>query len=141
MRISDWSSDVCSSDLTPNGGGGRAFVHINAFQPGSRRPVDGDLVSYAVTRDGRGRSNASEVRFAGQRITQRKPARQPTRIPRLLLGSAALVTVVVGTAIGILPIVVAIACAGLSLLSYLLYWLRSEEHTSELQSLMHISYA
>src|SRR3546814_7573520 len=135
MRISDWNSDVCSSDL------------------------DGDLVSYAVMRDGRGRSNAAEVRFAGQRIAQRKPTRAPTRIPRRLLGSAALVTVVVGTAIGILPIVVAIASAGLSLLSYLMYWLdkeaaqggarripestlnRSEEHASELQALMSISYA
>src|SRR3546814_6129960 len=79
-RISDWNDDKGYGFVTPNGGGGRAFVHIKAFQPGSRRPVDGDLVSYAVTRDGRGRSNASEVRFAGQRITQRKPARQPTRI-------------------------------------------------------------
>src|SRR3546814_15716345 len=77
-------------------------------------------------RDGRGRSNAAEVRFAGQRIAQRKPTRAPTRIPRRLLGSAALVTVVVGTAIGILPIVVAIASAGLSLLSYLMYWLDKE---------------
>src|SRR3546814_5712656 len=82
MRISDWSSDVCSSDL--------------------------------------------EVRFAGQRIAQRKPTRAPTRIPRRLLGSAALVAVMVGTAVGILPIVVAIAYVGLSFLSYLMYWLDKE---------------
>lgn len=125
-RITDWNDDKGYGFVTPNGGGDRTFVHIKAFQPGSRRPVDGDLVSYAVARDGRGRSSASEVRFAGQRIAQRKTARQPTRIPRMLLGSAALVTAVVGTAIGILPIVVAIACAGLSLLSYLMYWLDKE---------------
>src|SRR3546814_1190472 len=122
-RISDWNDDKGYGFVTPNGGGDRAFVHIKAFQPGSRRPVDGDLVSYAVMRDGRGRSNAAEVRFAGQRIAQRKPTRAPTRIPRRLLGSAALVTVVVGTALGILPIVVALARAGLGLLSYLMYWL------------------
>src|SRR3546814_6896997 len=80
----------------------------------------------AVTRDGRGRSNAAEVRFAGQRIAQRKPTRAPTRIPRRLLGSAALVAVMVGTAVGILPIVVAIAYVGLSFLSYLMYWLDKE---------------
>src|SRR3546814_10167329 len=102
-RISDWNDDKGYGFVTPNGGGDRAFVHIKAFQSGSRRPVDGDLISYAVTRDGRGRSNAAEVRFAGQRIAQRKPTRAPTRIPRRLL--------------------------------------RSEEHTSELQSLMRISYA
>src|SRR3546814_10192189 len=96
------------------------------FQAGSRRPVDGDLISSAVTRDGRGRCNAAEVRLAGQRIAQRKPTRAPTRIPRRLLGSAALVAVMVGTAVGILPIVVAIAYVGLSFLSYLMYWLDKE---------------
>src|SRR3546814_876831 len=125
-RISDWNDDKGYGFVTPNGGGDRAFVHIKAFQSGSRRPVDGDLISYAVTRDGRGRSNAAEVRFAGQRIAQRKPTRAPTRIPRRLLGSAALVAVMVGTAVGILPIVVAIAYVGLSFLSYLMYWLDKE---------------
>src|SRR3546814_20449798 len=77
----------------------------------------------AVTRDGRGRSNAAEVRFAGQRIAQRKPTRAPTRIPRRLLGSAALVAVMVGTAVGILPLVVAIAYVGIRFLSPLRYLL------------------
>src|SRR3546814_7859726 len=53
-RISDWNDDKGYGFVTPNGGGDRAFVHIKAFQSGSRRPVDGDLISYAVTRDGRG---------------------------------------------------------------------------------------
>src|SRR3546814_3234261 len=61
-RISDWNDDKGYGFVTPNGGGDRAFVHIKAFQSGSRRPVDGDLISYAVTRDGRGRSHAAEVR-------------------------------------------------------------------------------
>src|SRR3546814_8379677 len=110
----------------PHGGGDRGFVQDKAFPSGSGRPVYGDLISYAVTRDGRGRSNGAEVRFAGQLIAQRKPTRAPTRIPRRLLGSAALVAVMVGTAVGILPIVVAIAYVGLSFLSYLMYWLDKE---------------
>jgi hypothetical protein len=57
-----------------NGGGVRTFVHVKAFQFGSRRPADGDLI-YAVTRDARCRSNATEVRLAGQRIEQRQPIR------------------------------------------------------------------
>ena len=39
----------------------------------------------------------------------------------------------VATAIGILPIVVAIACVGLSLLSYLMYWLDKEAAQSGAQ--------
>src|SRR3546814_9086020 len=122
-RISDWNDDKGYGFVTPNGGGDRAFVHIKAFQPGSRPPVDGDLVSYAVMRNGRGRSNAAEVRFAGQRIAQRKPTQAPTRMQRRLRVSAVLVTFVVGTAIGFLPTVVAIASSGLRLLVYLMYWL------------------
>src|SRR3546814_13332828 len=128
MRISDWSSDVCSSDLrkvltmrlagrisdwnddkgygfvTPNGGVDRAFVHIKAFQSGSRLPVDGDLISYAVTRDGRGRSNAAAVRFAGERLAQSKPTRHTTPIRPRLPGSAALLPRLVGAAARILSV-------------------------------------
>src|SRR3546814_12704894 len=49
MRISDWSSDVCSSDLLGNGSGGRAVslprpqnlspLHGVAVPPGTRRSV------------------------------------------------------------------------------------------------------
>ncbi|HEY9541788.1 MAG TPA: cold shock and DUF1294 domain-containing protein [Luteimonas sp.] len=125
-RISAWNDDKGYGFATPSGGGDRAFVHIKAFQPGSRRPVDGDLISYEVTRDARGRSNAAEVRFAGQRIEHRKPARSSARVPRALLGVACLLAVVLGTVFDVLPLVVALAGAGLSLLSYLMYWLDKE---------------
>src|SRR3546814_19418274 len=38
MRISDWSSDVCSSDLTPEGSifDGRHIQDIARFDPGDR---------------------------------------------------------------------------------------------------------
>src|SRR3546814_17831244 len=62
-RISAWNDDKGYGFATPSGGGDRAFVHIKAFQPGSRRRVDGDLISYEVTRDARGRRNATEGGF------------------------------------------------------------------------------
>jgi uncharacterized membrane protein YsdA (DUF1294 family) len=104
--------------VVPNGGGDRAFVHVKAFQFGSRRPVDGDLISYAAGRDARGRINATEVRFAGQRIEHRKP---PLPIPRMLLGCAALLAVGLGAAFGLLPLLLAVAYGLVSLLSYLMY--------------------
>jgi len=125
-RISGWNDDKGYGFVAPSGSGDRAFVHIKAFQPGSRRPVEGDLVSYAVTHDARGRSQATEVRFAGQRIERRRPARPSARIPRALLGGVCLAGVVPGTVSGLLPLVVAIAVVGLSLLSYLMYWLDKE---------------
>src|SRR3546814_17649087 len=89
-RISAWNDDKGYGFATPSGGGDRAFVHIKAFQPGSRRPVDGDLISYEVTCDARGRSNAAEVRFAGQRIEHRNPATCSDGVPLGLLRVARL---------------------------------------------------
>ena len=117
-RISGWNDDKGYGFVMPNGGGDRAFVHVKAFQFGSRRPVDGDLISYAAGRDARGRINATEVRFAGQRIEHRKP---PLPIPRMLLGCLALLAVGLGVAFGLLPLLMAVAYGSLSLLSYLMY--------------------
>src|SRR3546814_6312810 len=44
MRISDWSSDVCSSDLSESrqaGPGGRAVKPESVLQDGAARPGDG----------------------------------------------------------------------------------------------------
>src|SRR3546814_18427929 len=101
-RISAWNDDKGYGFATPSGGGDRAFVNIKAFQPGSRRPVDGDLISYAVTRDARGRRKAAEVRFAGKRIAHRQPGRSTAWGTRALLGVACpLVVVPVSCSLGI----------------------------------------
>src|SRR3546814_7898831 len=46
MRISDWSSDVCSSDLTMLGGEGKVRLH---------REIGVDQVGFAVEQDALGR--------------------------------------------------------------------------------------
>ncbi len=79
-RVSDWNDDKGFGFVVPHGGGVRAFVHVKAFQFGSRRPVDGDLISYEASRDARGRTNAINVRFAGQRIEKREPHSPFTQI-------------------------------------------------------------
>ena len=65
-RIGDWNDDKGFGFVVPNGGGDRAFVHIKAFARTSRRPLDGDLITYSVTRDARGRLQANTIRFAGE---------------------------------------------------------------------------
>jgi cold shock CspA family protein len=63
-RLHEWNDDKGFGFVTPNGGGTRAFVHIKAFERATRRPVLGDLLSYELTSDSKGRSNAAQVRFA-----------------------------------------------------------------------------
>ena len=117
-RISGWNEDKGYGFVVPHDGGGRAFVHIKAFQFGSRRPVDGDLISYSTRKDDRGRTNALDVRFAGQKIQQRKFSKP---MPRSALGALFLFAVLLGTLFGVVPAVITIAYALLSCLSYRMY--------------------
>lgn len=117
-RIADWNDDKGFGFATPNGGGTRAFVHINAFQRGSRRPVDGDLVSWLPVVDARGRTNATQVRHAGQKIAVPRP---PSRVPRAALGTLVLLLVAAAGVLGWLPLVLVGAYAAASLLAFLMY--------------------
>ncbi|WP_226895728.1 cold shock and DUF1294 domain-containing protein [Luteolibacter marinus] len=47
-------------------GGKRVFVHIKDFEPGQRRPVAGDAVSFTMGSDEQGRPRAKAVRLAKQ---------------------------------------------------------------------------
>src|SRR3546814_4929570 len=108
MRISDWSSDVCSSDLGggggAGGGGGSAPPKLNVSVPSSeceRKRVETSRPVWST----RSRLSALKKRyFRPTSMLSLSGARTP-----------------------------AIACQAKPV--------RSEEHTSELQSLMRISYA
>jgi uncharacterized membrane protein YsdA (DUF1294 family)/cold shock CspA family protein len=122
-RVQDWNDDKGYGFVVPHGGGDRAFLHIKAFQHGSRRPVQGDLVSYVVTRDAKGRANAVQVRHAGQRIGAAPVRRgRAVPIPRRLIGIAVLAGVAAGAVFGLLPLVLAFAYWLASGVSYLMYF-------------------
>lgn len=117
-RITDWRDDKGFGFVEPNGGGERAFVHVNEFQRASRRPVSGDMVSYLASKDVRGRLQARQIRFAGQKL---EPRRQPSRLPRAAAGIVALSGLLGLVLAGILPPLLALLYATASALSYFLY--------------------
>lgn len=118
-RISEWNDDKGYGFVVPHEGGDRSFLHIKALQFGSRRPVAGDLISYEVARDARGRANAIKVRFAGQKVETRRPTRQ---VPRVFIGVLALAAVILGALFGLVPAVIPIGYVSLSFLSYFMYF-------------------
>lgn len=115
-RITEWNDGKGFGFVAA--GGTRAFVHINEFQRGSRRPVAGDLISYFPSIDARGRTNARQIRHAGQRI---EVPRAPSRIPRAALGVCALTGGVAAAAIGLVPALLMAAYIAISVLSYFMY--------------------
>lgn len=119
-RISSWNEDKGYGFVVPHDGGDRAFVHVKAFQFGSRRPVECDLISYAIAKDSRGRTNAVDVRYAGQRIEERKPNRP---IPRLAIAIISLVIILISAFLGLLPAAFSFGYVLLSCLSYIMYTL------------------
>src|SRR3546814_2846745 len=116
MRISDWSSDVCSSDLTRAADAGGAWRHLD-LDPAARR-------GQRLQPDRHRRRRRAAGRRTGM---DRRPLDHPggaDPVPAAGRGSRVTPDVRTGVAAQ------APAFRG-----------RSEEHTSELQSLMRISYA
>src|SRR3546814_10775957 len=130
MRISDWSSDVCSSDLErhlePAREGQRQGRHRDAQQ------LERYVLTASVPAARRDRSGTkARKQGAGRRLAWTPPARTPTAGSTSGRGIApARFFMDLLPTEGVGPLIRAPASEA-----------RSEEHTSELQSLMRISYA
>src|SRR3546814_2584458 len=126
MRISDWSSDVCSSDLgAPQR---RRLEHGTELEVGEVRRADGEGVALDVEVD---LQQGAARRVRGQLEEARGGARrdrQPGEHGQAPVAAA-------GPALGV---VAADRAGGRPRVGARQ---RSEEHTSELQSLMRVSYA
>lgn len=70
-KITDWNDLRGFGFITPLDFGERVFVHVSAFPSGSRRPTDGEFVSYTLGTDERGRRCATLVTFV---VSRRKRA-------------------------------------------------------------------
>jgi cold shock CspA family protein len=68
-RIVEWQDARGFGFILLNGGGSKVFLHIAAFTHRTRRPGIGDLVTYEVVTDDRGRVKATAVQF----VTDRAP--------------------------------------------------------------------
>jgi len=64
-KVLNWNDDRGFGFVEPNGGGDRAFVHIKAFKPRSRRPVNGEVIIYELVRENNNRYKAENIQFAG----------------------------------------------------------------------------
>src|SRR3546814_9413812 len=125
MRISDWSSDVCSSDLAEAGKPHNSLLHAGEIQRSERT---GDL-RVALTLRGIHRNQP-----ATDQITLRAPGGLAGIFSHELLQA--------GNGLQVRALDVDEQRTGSRIFEARdAFHRRSEEHTSELQSLMRISYA
>jgi cold shock CspA family protein len=83
-EVSEWKDDRGFGFIAPNGGGRRVFLHISSFSERNRRPSVGNLVSYELAVDERGRPQAKAALFVGERQRRRAHGRRPNGIGAVL---------------------------------------------------------
>ncbi len=81
--ITEWNDEQGYGFITPDTGGGRIFVHIKAFARHSTRPGVGDVLTYELAKDQRGRIRAERVTVPGTRYSNGGPG-TVTRSARIL---------------------------------------------------------
>src|SRR3546814_10193025 len=131
MRISDWSSDVCSSDLDPEPGDRIAGPGIGAITD------DQQIGGEARDSIERGRQRGAECVTRGA-LRQRQVERGAVAGALAVLVGMAPVERIIGRRIGMERREEHVAAVPEDILRAVAV-MRSEEHTSELQSLMRIS--
>jgi uncharacterized membrane protein YsdA (DUF1294 family)/cold shock CspA family protein len=121
-RITTWKDDKGFGFITPNGGGEPVFVHISSFSNGQRRPRGKEIVVYQLQADGKGRTQAHGVSFAGQRpsITGRRERSGRSTIP-YFFAAGFLLAVTAAVALGRLPVALLLVYLGASLIAFLAY--------------------
>lgn len=120
-KITRWDDDKGFGFIQPLLKGEQVFLHIKALQNRARRPVIGEVVTYAIGKDEQGRLQAQQVTFAGEKRTI-KAARTAAKWPLYcVLAFAAVLSAAVVAAK--LPLYVPLLYAGLSLVTFVAYWL------------------
>lgn len=93
-RVVEWNAARGFGFVCRHGGQRRVFVHASAF-PRHAAPAVGDVVTYAIERDGQGRPRAMQVEFAanaprrqaprGQAVQRHGPRPRALAMPVLLV--------------------------------------------------------
>ena len=121
-RLTNWDDDKGFGFVTPDQGGLRAFVHIRAFSYRTRRPRDGDVITYQLTWDKQGRPRAENVLFREQPAGREKKEPKPHGVlPACVFALSFIGTVATLTALGRLNWLIPVVYLTASLLTFCVY--------------------
>ncbi|MBO2674099.1 cold shock and DUF1294 domain-containing protein [Shewanella algae] len=125
-KVSHWQDDKGFGFISPNDGSERVFLHIKSLSLSGRRPQVGDVLTFKITLDDRGRRQAQQAFFPEDRGRLKQKQRQQNKysshksfVGKLTALFALLLLALV--ALGKLPLLVPVWYLLLSLLCYWLY--------------------
>lgn len=118
-KIDGWNDDKGYGFVLQNGTGNKAFVHIKAFTGKRRRPINGDLITYELAKDSRGRGSAVNIRFTGDVQTNSRSMKD-NNLGNLFLASLFLF-LIISIAMNWLPYQVALLYILASVVTFSLY--------------------
>lgn len=121
-KLEHWRDDRGFGFVEPNGGGQRAFVHIKAFKSRSRRPVEGDIISYTLVQQGSDKYKAEEIKFSDARSRSKQPRKSNNDgALALILTAIFFIGLTVSVAVGyLLPVVIGFYLV-MSLVTFIVY--------------------
>ena len=143
-KITSWNDDKGFGFVKPFAGGEKVFIHIKAFGNRNDRPDVNDVVTYSVTKDGQGRTQAVNATRPGEKRTI-KSSKQPSS-STIVFAVCFLAAVGISTFVTDLPLIVLGAYLVLSAITYFIYawdkasakagrW-RTQERTLQLLALL-----
>lgn len=118
-KITSWNDDKGFGFIAPFDGGNKVFVHIKAFKNRNRRPDVGGVVTYSLTKDNQGRTQAANATLAGDKLPKMS-AQKPNRIAIIF---ACLFPIGVGMSVlfADLPVAVLVAYLVISMITFIAY--------------------
>ena len=118
-KIASWNDEKGYGFISPLAGGDRTFVQIRAFANRARRPMVGDVVTYRVSADARGRPRAEEATIAG--VSRSLKPGQPSGFFSHLLASGFLLVVAGAVWVSAIPMPILLVYLVFSLATFAAY--------------------
>jgi uncharacterized membrane protein YsdA (DUF1294 family)/cold shock CspA family protein len=121
-KVINWNDDKGFGFVEPHGGGQRAFVHIKAFKPQSRRPVNGEVIIYELVRQNNNRYKAENIKFARDIKSLNKRSKVSVGNPLgIVFISVFCIGLLASVFTGKLPIIIIALYVGVSLITFIVY--------------------
>jgi uncharacterized membrane protein YsdA (DUF1294 family)/cold shock CspA family protein len=118
-RITQWNDDKGFGFVLPNGASDKVFIHVSAFSSRRRRPQGGELVTYELATDAKGRAQAKSVAFVGERAARVTASGRSSIAP--VFAVCFLVFLVAAVIVGRLPVATLVLYGVASALAFLAY--------------------